>query len=77
MTGQKRGAAKPTQNGAKRRNVADGERIIEFLPPLKPHPKLMVTLGLLLALWLIALIIMRQTTVRPNPSAGTVPSLTP
>jgi hypothetical protein len=48
-----------------------GEPPIEFKPPLKPRPLLAVILGLLLVLWLAALIVMRLKTVQPAtaPSA--------
>jgi hypothetical protein len=37
----------------------------QFKPSLKPRPLLAVVLGLLLVLWLIALVMMRLKTVAP------------
>jgi len=77
MTGQKRGPSRPIQSGSKRQAATNKDPAVEFLPPLKPRPKLMIILGVVLALWLIALIIMRQTTIRPTPKPpdNTLPSL--
>jgi hypothetical protein len=77
MTGQKRAASKPIQSGSKRQAAPNEDPAIEFRPPLKPHPKLMIVLGIILAVWLIALIVMRQTTIRPAPNSpvNTLPSL--
>lgn len=42
---------------------------IQNLPPLKSRPKLAVLLGIILALWLAALVVMRLTTIRPSASS--------
>jgi hypothetical protein len=39
------------------------EPAVEFHPPLKPRPKLLIVLGAAFALWLALLLIMRFTTV--------------
>ena len=65
------------------------EREVEFLPPLKPRPRLLIVLSALFALWLAALLVMRYTTVaghgeeqhphdepaQRQPVEGTVPRL--
>jgi len=50
------------------------EQPFQPLPPLKPRPVLFVVLSILLALWLIALVVMRLRTVQPPPIVHTEPS---
>jgi hypothetical protein len=38
-------------------------KAVPDLPPLKPRPVLFVVLGIILALWLAVLVLMRLTTV--------------
>lgn len=56
-----------------RPRTAAGEPAIEFKPPLKPRPALAVVLGVLLVLWLAALIVMRLNTIHPS-TAPAAPS---
>jgi hypothetical protein len=60
---------------------------VEFLPPLKPHRKLLIVLSAAFALWLALLLVLRFTTVaghgeeqhphdepaQRQPMEGTVP----
>ena len=46
---------------------------VEFKPPLKPRPVLAVILGILLVLWLAALVAMRLKTVH-SATAPAAPS---
>jgi len=66
MMAQKRRAANPTRARAKD-DSADDKKPIEFLPPLKPHPKLMIVLGILLLGWLVVLLMMRLRTIQHSP----------
>lgn len=67
MTSQKRAGGKKSQPSEKLRSWANGDKpAVKFLPPLKPRPKLVIALGILLALWLMALLVMRLTTIHPD-----------
>ena len=58
-------------------NVPAGADAPKVLPPIKPHPVLFVVLGIVLALWLAVLGVMRLTMVNPptaQPQPTTVPS---
>lgn len=72
MTGQKRAATKPRTSTKTADKSLDES--IKYGPPLKPHPVLFVVLSFVLAVWLIALIVMRLRTVLPNPAAHTEPA---
>jgi len=67
MTSQKRPGSRTTQGGPKPQRQST-DPAAGFLPPLKPRPILMIVLAVVLALWLVALVIMRQTTIRPAAS---------
>jgi hypothetical protein len=61
------------------RNRTDGNDSadeVEYGPPLKPRPVLLVVLSIVLALWLVALIAMRLRTVHPEPVLHTEPAPT-
>lgn len=49
---------------------------VESARPLKPRPVLFVVLSIALALWLIALVIMRLRTVEPPAKGHTEPAPT-
>jgi hypothetical protein len=63
--------ARPPERQNRERDRADAgasraeadEREVEFLPPLKPRPKVLIVLSAVFALWLAALLVMRFTTV--------------
>ena len=62
--------AKPSarpQGRAGKQDKPAGRPAPEFLPPLRPRPKLAVLLGITLAGWIVALIVMWYVTVRPHP----------
>ena len=48
-----------------RRPNSDSAPGAVFLPPLRPHPKLTIVLGIILALWLIGLLAAYFKTVYP------------
>jgi hypothetical protein len=48
-----------TETSAEKRDA----RAVEFLPPLKPRPKLLLALAAAFALWLAVLLVLRFTTV--------------
>ena len=68
MSGSKR--SHPSPAAPRNSQAPDSTRNPEFKPALKPRPALMVVLGVLLALWLAALVVMRLKTVQP-PTAPT------
>ena len=72
MTAQKRTAAKSTST----RKTADKspDDSIKYGPPLKPRPVLFIILSIAVALWLIALVVMRLRTVKPPPVLHTEPA---
>jgi hypothetical protein len=43
----------------------------DFLPPLRPRPKLFIALAILLICWLVAIVVMRFTTVHRDPAPAT------
>ena len=43
-------------------------------PALKPRPTLFLVLAVFLALWVIALIVMRLRTIKPSPLPGPTPA---
>jgi len=49
---------------------------VEYLPPLKPRPKLFVALLILLICWLATIIVMRVTAVHRDYSPA-APSVAP
>ena len=67
---------RPPSKSAKSKGNASGadQTAPEFLPPLKPRPRLTVVIGILLVLWLIYLVALRLKTVHPDRAA---PSQTP
>jgi hypothetical protein len=71
MSDAKRTPADPAEAPPQRK--AAGQPEIEFKPPLKPRPALAVVLGILLVLWLAALIIMRLKTIHSS-TAPAAPS---
>jgi hypothetical protein len=46
-----------------RDDAGDDAPEVEFLPPLKPHRKLLIVLSAVFALWLALLLVLRFTTV--------------
>jgi hypothetical protein len=48
---------------------------VDYLPPLRPRPRLFVALFILLICWLAAIIVMRITAVQRDPIPS-VPSIT-
>jgi hypothetical protein len=76
VTAQKRGG-KAFQKSQTQQSRADDKPAVVFLPPLKPRPKVLIALGILLALWLIALVVMRLAMVHPAPvpHASPVPAI--
>jgi hypothetical protein len=62
----KKPAPPPERQNRNRADASPGaadEPAVEFLPPLKPRPKLLIVLGAAFALWLALLLILRFTTV--------------
>jgi len=55
-------AARPAEKG---RPSANSAAAPTFLPPLRPHPKLALVLGIILILWLIGLLAAYFKTVYP------------
>jgi BioD-like phosphotransacetylase family protein len=53
----------PRASTAKAQSDSSSEPI--FLPPLRPHPKLTIVLGLILAAWMIGLLVAYFKTVYP------------
>lgn len=66
MSGSKR--SHPSAAAPRNSKSPDSTSNPEFKPALKPRPALMVVLGVLLALWLAALVVMRLKTVQPPPA---------
>lgn len=72
MSGTPGGAAKrlhrSTEADAKNPSPGNQDKApaVQFLPPLKPHPRWALVLGILLALWIIALTVLYFTTVWPH-----------
>lgn len=71
MTGQKR-TASPSKGSAQ---VVDEPPVkrVDFRPALKPRPVLFMVLLVATLIWLVALVVMRFTTVNPPP----IPQLPP
>jgi hypothetical protein len=69
MTAQKRNA--PASKTAASQSP---QKPFETATPLKPRPVLFVVLSIVLALWLIALVVMRLRTVEPPPKVHTEPA---
>lgn len=69
-------AAQPSRGRPSQNTPGSAVEAPADLPPLKPRPVLFVVLGIVLALWLAALVVMRLTTVnRPlQPAPATVPT---
>ena len=47
---------------------------VQFLPPLKPRPRLTLLLLVVVVMWLAALIVMRLTTVHKSAEPPPVPA---
>jgi hypothetical protein len=70
---QRKGSA-----GTPPRGDEDGRSEVEFLPPLRPQPKLLIGLGVVLALWIAFLLVLYFTTVYPHrhkPGERAAPAL--
>jgi hypothetical protein len=70
-----KGAGAKHGNRAARARVRQGtgspprdsdEQAVEFLPPLKPRPRLFIGLGVLFALWITFLLVLYFITVFPH-----------
>ena len=85
---RKKPAPPPERQSRDRAGVSEGAADeVEFLPPLKPRPKLLMILSAVFALWLALLLVLRFTTVtrhgqeqqpqsepaKRQPVEGTVP----
>ena len=72
MSSGRRAGPKPQQQpGAK---ASAGEPVDQFLPPLKPRPILTIALLAVLAAWLVGLVAMRMTAVRPANNVTSAPA---
>lgn len=67
MTGQKQRPPRPSGQKPAAERGTPSAAPIEFLPPLKPMPRLMIVLGVLLAAWLLALVYMRLHLIEHSP----------
>lgn len=63
MSGPKRKGATPPASSKAKAPAGPEKRPVQFLPPLKPRPKLAVVLGILVVLWLMVLVVLRLTTI--------------
>jgi hypothetical protein len=56
-------------------DTANNLKPVDYLPPLRPRPKLFTALFILLICWLAAIIVMRFTAVHREviPSTPTIP----
>jgi len=63
MSGPKRKEVTPPVSSKTKAPVGEGKPPVQFLPPLKPRPKLVVILGILVVVWLVVLVVVRFTTV--------------
>lgn len=70
-TGRRGGSKAPSQSNAP---GADSKPPVQFLPPLKPRPILMIVLLGALVVWLAALVVLRMTAVRPEANPATAPA---
>jgi hypothetical protein len=66
----KRTGSKPNQSKTPQSSAPEAKPTPTFLAPLKPRPKLAMALGILLVLWLLALLVMRLTTVHRTPPSS-------
>lgn len=67
MSAQRRSKSNVPVAGKTHNAAAPAGADAAFLPPLQPQRKLTVILGVVLLLWLGALVVLRLTTVRPVP----------
>lgn len=70
MTGAKDPSSKRPPDPKHTPKKAGGPPDLEFKPPLKPRPLLVAVLGILLVIWLAALVVMRLRTVHPATAPG-------
>lgn len=72
MTAQKRNSS--AENELRKPAKQPSGKSVEPSKPLKPRPFLFVVLSIVLALWLVALVVMRLRTVNPPPTYQTEPA---